>query len=252
MSGHCFFCERALISAGGDACDPSIIVRRCSCSLFIRSPVPLWRRIAIFVGDTHGGEAILIDAPWQIVDVVTRLMAELGVRVSLIACTHGHWDHTMGVHELLAATHAEVACHPLDAELLEHPSFAPFNFPFELHPVAIERFLEEGDHLAIGEHRLQVLHTPGTRRGASACTARWISCSSAAIRCSPVPVGAWICRAATRRRWYAVCSGCGHCPRRPASIPATAARPPSATNAGWHMRRSWKKCEKRRGGEDSG
>lgn len=118
-----------------------------------------------FVADVDKGEAILVDAPWQIADEITQLMEDLGVTVNVIVCTHGHWDHTMGLHELIAVTHAEVVCHPLDADLLEHPSFAPFNFPFELHAVTVDRFLEDGDELEIGSHCLTVMHTPGHTPG---------------------------------------------------------------------------------------
>jgi len=118
-----------------------------------------------FIADVGAGDAILVDAPWQIADQIAQLAEELGVTVRLIVCTHGHWDHTMGLHELIAATRAEVVCHPLDGEMLEHPSFAPFNFPFELHAVSVDRYLEEDDEVEVGNHRFTVLHTPGHTPG---------------------------------------------------------------------------------------
>ncbi len=118
-----------------------------------------------FVADTLAGEAILVDAPWQIAEEIAQLAAEMQVQVSLIVCTHGHWDHTMGLQELIAVTGAKVACHPLDADMLAHPSFAPFSFPFELHPASVDRLLEEGEKVAVGSHRFTILHTPGHTPG---------------------------------------------------------------------------------------
>ncbi len=117
------------------------------------------------VADVAVNEALLIDAPWKIEEPVARHCAELGVAVRQIVCTHGHWDHTMGLADLIARTGAPSACHPADAAMLEHPSFAPFSFPFSLTPVTPDRLLDEGDTVALGSHRFTVLHTPGHTPG---------------------------------------------------------------------------------------
>jgi len=117
------------------------------------------------VADTQAGEALLVDAPWQIASTISGLLEELCVTVRLIVCTHGHWDHCMGLPELIAATGAPVACHPNDAHLLEHPSFAPFSFPFTLTPVVPDRLLVEGDAVTVGGSTFKVLHTPGHTPG---------------------------------------------------------------------------------------
>jgi glyoxylase-like metal-dependent hydrolase (beta-lactamase superfamily II) len=117
------------------------------------------------VADVDAGEGIIIDAPRQVADEMARWAEELHVSLREIICTHGHWDHTMGLPELMAATGAPVACHAADAALLEHPTFAPFSFPFTLTPVTPARLLEEGDLIAVGRHRFTVLHTPGHTPG---------------------------------------------------------------------------------------
>lgn len=117
------------------------------------------------VADAAAGQALLVDAPWHVVDQVQALAAQLGVTIRLIVCTHGHWDHTMGLAELTAATGAPVACHPDDAGLLEAPSFAPFNLPFVLTPCTPSQLLREGDAVAVGGHTFTVLHTPGHTPG---------------------------------------------------------------------------------------
>jgi len=118
------------------------------------------------VADVDAGQAILVDAPWQIVEAITTLAGELGVTIREIVCTHGHFDHTMGLNELHAATGAPVACHALDADLLEHPTTAPFSLPFTLTPYTPDRVLREGNIIEVGGHRLVVMHTPGHSPGA--------------------------------------------------------------------------------------
>jgi glyoxylase-like metal-dependent hydrolase (beta-lactamase superfamily II) len=117
------------------------------------------------VADSEAGEAIIIDAPKQVATEMTRFAEELKVHVREIICTHGHWDHTMGLSELIDATGATVACHSLDADMLLHPSFEPFSFSFALTPVTPDRLLGEDDVICVGSHRLLVMHTPGHTPG---------------------------------------------------------------------------------------
>lgn len=117
------------------------------------------------VGDTDAGEAILVDAPSQITDELRALAEALGVTVRAIVCTHGHFDHTMGLAELSEAFGAPVAVGAEDAEMLEHPSFGPFRLPFLPRPVTPDRRLTEGDTVSVGAHTFTVLHTPGHTPG---------------------------------------------------------------------------------------
>ncbi|HEY3378562.1 MAG TPA: MBL fold metallo-hydrolase [Armatimonadota bacterium] len=117
------------------------------------------------VADVEAGDALLIDAPLQVAEIMCAQAEELGVTIRQIVCTHGHWDHTMGLGELIAATGATVACHALDQDMLEHPSTAPFNLPFTLTPVTPDNLLEDDDVVEVGNHHLTVLHTPGHTPG---------------------------------------------------------------------------------------
>lgn len=117
------------------------------------------------VADTAAREAIIIDAPQQVAETLGAWTEELGVQVTAIVCTHGHWDHSMGLPELLTAFAAPVACHTDDADLLEHPTFAPFSLPFQLTPVTPDRLLEEDDLIEVGTHSFTVLNTPGHTPG---------------------------------------------------------------------------------------
>lgn len=118
-----------------------------------------------FVADCAAGEAIIIDAPKQVAEELRQLASEMRVTVKAIICTHGHWDHTMGLPELLAQFPVPVMVHSNDAEMLEKPSFAPFSFPFTLTPLTPDKLLIEGDVIEVGMHQLQVLSCPGHTPG---------------------------------------------------------------------------------------
>jgi hydroxyacylglutathione hydrolase len=128
-------------------------------------PGPPLEANCYLLADVAAGEAVILDGPWRMVETLTAALAELGVAPRLLVCTHGHWDHTMGVADLKAAFDIPVACHAADVEMLEHPSYGPFDFPFPLVPVTPDRLLAEGDTLTVGGHALTVLHTPGHTPG---------------------------------------------------------------------------------------
>lgn len=117
------------------------------------------------VADLDAGDAILIDAPKQVAETMVAYARELGVTIRRIICTHGHWDHSMGLPELMAATGVPVSVHAGDADLLEHPTFAPFSLPFALTPVTPDTLLAEGDEIMVGTHRFVVWSTPGHTPG---------------------------------------------------------------------------------------
>ena len=89
-----------------------------------------------------------------------------GAPVAAIALTHGHFDHIGAVRELVGATGAPLLVHETDAASLLTPEGAGgavFGMPFTAPPA--ERLLSEGDIVAAGSVRLEVLHTPGHTPG---------------------------------------------------------------------------------------
>lgn len=118
-----------------------------------------------FVGDREAGEALLIDAPVQIVGRIQQLLTQTGTTLRMVVCTHGHFDHVLGVAEVAQAFQSPVACHPDDAEMLQHPSYGPFSFPYPLVPVTPARLLNDGDAVTVGSHTFTVIHAPGHTLG---------------------------------------------------------------------------------------
>jgi glyoxylase-like metal-dependent hydrolase (beta-lactamase superfamily II) len=105
---------------------------------------------AYFLRCTSTGEVLLIDAAAQ-PDVLLHVLGD--DRLVRIVTTHQHGDHWQALPELVAATGAAVACHPDDAGPLPVESTEP---------------LRNGDEVAIGDCRLQVIHLVGHTPGSIA------------------------------------------------------------------------------------
>lgn len=85
--------------------------------------------------------------------------------IKYVLNTHAHFDHTEANAEIVRATGAPLAIHPLDRPLLEAAGGAAF-FGLRADPgPAPDLELADGDELEIGTLRFQVLHTPGHTPG---------------------------------------------------------------------------------------
>jgi len=79
-------------------------------------------------------------------DILLQSAADKGVKIVILANTHGHSDHIAGNSVILEETDARLAAHPLDVTETEIP-------------------LEEGSTLSLGEGVIEVMHTPGHTPG---------------------------------------------------------------------------------------
>ena len=119
---------------------------------------------------TSAGETLVIDPAWDGERLAEKFLSEHpGSRIVAIVCTHGHADHVGGVAGMRRALGSEVAFWLPAAEV----DFVPgalvsmkqmWGFDHE-DPGAPTGVLHEGDALAVGEVRLQVIETPGHTPG---------------------------------------------------------------------------------------
>ncbi len=111
-------------------------------------------------------EALLVDSAGDAGDTV-RAAEQRGLRIALIANTHGHTDHIESLAVLKERTGAEVAIHELDAPMLADAMLSGAAMWGEHHEVSADRLLREGDVVVLpgGGGELCVLHTPGHTPG---------------------------------------------------------------------------------------
>lgn len=110
-----------------------------------------------------GGEAVVIDpgeAHPALLDAIS------GMQVKMILNTHGHLDHCGGNAGLVLATGAPLAIHEEDLPLLQSMAQQGMMFGVPATPSPDpDRFLEEGDEIAVGSTVMKVVHAPGHSPG---------------------------------------------------------------------------------------
>ena len=105
---------------------------------------------AYLLRDTATGEGLLIDAAAE----PAALLALVGnAPLSVVVTTHGHWDHHRALPDIVAATGAVTVAGTADAADL---------------PVDVNRKVEHGDTVAVGEQTLEVVHLRGHTPGSIA------------------------------------------------------------------------------------
>lgn len=111
--------------------------------------------------DHASGEALIVDAPPDALGPIGDVLTEAGARPVMLALTHTHWDHIGDAEAVRAHYDIPLAVHPLERGRLDAPGDTPVPIP----PARVDRELAEGDEVALGEHRLVVMHTPGHSPG---------------------------------------------------------------------------------------
>ena len=120
-----------------------------------------WQTNAYLVWDGRSPDALVLDPGMGAADPLMERATAHGLRLHLIANSHGHIDHIFDDAPLMDASNAPLAIHPDDAYRLDGRN----NYGFDLRPVTATRDLVEGDQVRIGDLVFDVLHTPGHSEG---------------------------------------------------------------------------------------
>jgi glyoxylase-like metal-dependent hydrolase (beta-lactamase superfamily II) len=119
------------------------------------------------VGNRRTGEAICID-PGDQPDEILALARDMGVTIKLIANSHAHIDHILGVAGIHSATGAKFLLHEGDLNLLRNgfkSSAARFGLDVSQGPPDPDLFVKDGDIVEVEGLRLQTIGTPGHTPG---------------------------------------------------------------------------------------
>ncbi|MFO0899766.1 MAG: MBL fold metallo-hydrolase [Pirellulales bacterium] len=130
---------------------------RLGCNVYLVYDGPEWLIIDI------GFE----DAVDDIVDMIRQLDFPLSHCKSIVA-THADVDHIQGLAKLKQILKCEVVGHPLAVEPLAtgdriktFAEIAAQGISMPMPPIKLDRTIEEGDKLHVGNLALEVWHTPG-------------------------------------------------------------------------------------------
>src|SRR5215218_8117855 len=105
---------------------------------------------AYLLRSTATGEALLIDAAAD-PEALRALIGDADLRT--VVTTHGHWDHHRALPEVVEATGAVTVAGTADAADL---------------PVPVQRTVEHGDTVTVGDQTLEVVHLRGHTPGSIA------------------------------------------------------------------------------------
>jgi len=75
------------------------------------------------IHDETSSSAVLIDCPFEAAQIIPQELNRLGLKLSAILLTHGHWDHIWDVAELSQKTGAKIYAADGGRKLIEDPSF---------------------------------------------------------------------------------------------------------------------------------
>jgi len=120
-----------------------------------------WQTNAYLVWDGISPYALVLDPGMGSADPLMARIAENGLKLHLIADSHGHIDHIFDNAPLVAASGAPLAIHPDDAYRLDGRN----NYGYTIERTVATVDLHEGEQLHIGDLVFDVLHTPGHTEG---------------------------------------------------------------------------------------
>ncbi len=117
------------------------------------------------LGDEKTHEAIIIDPGGNARDILNTLQ-RTGLKATAIVNTHAHFDHIIALNEVRAATHAPFMLHADEVPILAAAQASAGMFGMHVaQPAPVDRLLNDGDEVKVGNLVLHVLHTPGHTPG---------------------------------------------------------------------------------------
>ena len=118
------------------------------------------------IGSRRTREAIAID-PGDQAEEILAMAKDMGVDIKVIANSHAHVDHILGVRDVQRATGAKFLMHPEEVAIARTAprTAAMFSGQVVEPPPDPDAFLADGDEIDVAGVKLKVIHTPGHTPG---------------------------------------------------------------------------------------
>jgi hydroxyacylglutathione hydrolase len=128
--------------------------------------VTLFQQNCTLIWDEATKVGAVVD-PGGDLDRIEAAIAEAGIKIEKILLTHGHLDHAGGADELREKLGVKIeGPHKADKLLLDGLEKQGKLYQVEgLRNVTPDRWLDEGDKVAVAGHEFQIFHCPGHSPG---------------------------------------------------------------------------------------
>ena len=105
--------------------------------------------IGYLLTDSRLGEAVLVDAPGDILAKIQPVLTKEGCTLKALWLTHGHWDHMQDAAAVKRETGALVRAHRSDQAMIETPEFMEkfMGARMGLQGVKVDGWVGQGDRL---------------------------------------------------------------------------------------------------------
>jgi len=113
------------------------------------------------------GECLVID-PADSPEFLAEKITRKNLKPIAIIATHGHFDHILGASGLKAILKIPFYAHKKDDFLIkdiEKSASHWLNRKIVVSPLVVDKFLEGGDKIKLGDEILEVIHAPGHTPG---------------------------------------------------------------------------------------
>lgn len=110
-------------------------------------------------------EAVVID-PGDEAPRILEALQKQNLTAKYLLHTHAHFDHIGGTREIRDKLQTKICLHQGDEMIYKMLPLQGQMFGMQFpEPRPIDQFIEDGEVLQFGEHKLEVIHTPGHSPG---------------------------------------------------------------------------------------
>jgi len=120
-----------------------------------------WETNAFLVWDGRSTDALVLDPGMGSAAPLVARVAANGLRLHVVANSHGHIDHIFDNAAIVRSSGAPLAIHPDDAYRLDGRN----SYGLDVEPSVATRDLHDGEQVRVGDLVFDVLHTPGHTEG---------------------------------------------------------------------------------------
>lgn len=133
--------------------------------------------LSVFLITTDEGHILINTGLEDSINSIRGNMATLGFRledVKILLSQQSHYDHTEALADIKELTGAQVLATAADAQVLEDGGLSDplsgSDVRFKFKPVQVDRIIQQGDIVELGDVRLMVHEHPGHTQGSSSYT----------------------------------------------------------------------------------